>query len=354
MPIGMTQADTIGMARKFASTPLGGEPVEVKGRVWRGGEAGEQRREDHARDFAHAPKRGAGAERGIGAGAHPRQPAFVARDQRQCRRERHLEARVHDCFRREQQHQERCDRHRAQGQDRPIEHDADEHDRDHDERPLGRHLRAGQDEIKRGDDESSEGRPLLDRRAVGQPGNERKDRAHDKEHDAGDHRHVVAGDRQYVADAGTEHCVVDRRRDRVALAGDESGGDRAGIAAEHRADAQIDGVAQPLNVGADSEPRARRRGRGHDLDRAAREAGGADALEIKVAGEIVAAGTQRRQRRFELRLDLDERAGRRRHAAAHGQPHALRRLGNAAAVDVLDAHDEAIGFLALLAQGHEA
>jgi len=30
------------------------------------------------------------------------------------------------------------------------------------------------------------------------------------------------------------------------------------------------------------------------------------------------------------------------------------RLRNAAAVDVLDAHDEAVGFLALLAQGHEA
>jgi hypothetical protein len=62
---------------------VGHEPVEMIGRVRRGGEAREQRREDHARDFAHAPQRGAGTERGIGAGARPREAALVARDQRQ-------------------------------------------------------------------------------------------------------------------------------------------------------------------------------------------------------------------------------------------------------------------------------
>ena len=51
---------------------VGREPVKMIGRVRRGGEAGEQRSEDQARDLAHAPERGAGAERRIGAGARPR------------------------------------------------------------------------------------------------------------------------------------------------------------------------------------------------------------------------------------------------------------------------------------------
>src|SRR5262245_35476562 len=43
---------------------------------------------------------------------------------------------------------------------------------------------------------------------------------------------VIAGDRQHMAEAGDEHRVVHRGRDRVALAGDQGGGDRAGVAAE--------------------------------------------------------------------------------------------------------------------------
>ena len=80
------------------------------------------------------------------------------------------------------------------------------------------------------------------------------------------------------------------------------------------------------------------------------EAGCADALEIKVAGKVIAAGPQRLQRRIELRFHLDEGAGGRRRAAAHRQPHALRLPGDAVAVDPLDPQHEAVGLLALLAQ----
>jgi hypothetical protein len=152
----------------------------------------------------------------------------------------------------------------------------------------------------------------------------------------------------------TNIASVDGGRDRVTLAGDHSRRDRAGIAGEHRADTAIDGIAHPLNVGAESEPRARRRGRRYDLHRAAHEAGGADALEIKVAGEIVAARPQRLQRRFKLGLDLDERARGRRHAAAYREAHTLGRLDYAVPLDAFDAHHEAVGFLALLAQSDEA
>ena len=75
-------------------------------------------------------------------------------------------------------------------------------DRDHDERALRCDLGAGQDEIKRGDDKRGERRPFLDRHAVGQAGDQRQQRAQNEEHHTGDHRHVIAGDRQHVADAG--------------------------------------------------------------------------------------------------------------------------------------------------------
>ena len=65
------------------------------------------------------------------------------------------------------------------------------------------------------------------------------------------------------------------------------------------------------------------------LDRAERIARRADALEIHVAREIVAAGPQRLQRRRQMRLELDEAADRRRGALAHRDAHALGLLGDA-------------------------
>jgi hypothetical protein len=56
------------------------------------------------------------------------------------------------------------------------------------------------------------------------------------------------------------------------------------------------------------------------------------------------------QRRIELRLGLDEGAGRRRHAAANGEPDALGLPDNAVALDPRHPQHEAVGFLALLAQ----
>ena len=47
---------------------------------------------------------------------------------------------MHDRLRREQQHGESRDRDGAEGERRAVEHDADQHDRDHDEGALGREL----------------------------------------------------------------------------------------------------------------------------------------------------------------------------------------------------------------------
>ena len=65
-----------------------------------------------------------------------------------------------------------------------------------------------------------------------------------------------------------------------------------------RADARVDRVAHAVDRRRRSAATARRRRRLGDLDRAEHEAGRADALEIKVAREIVAAGPQRRERRL--------------------------------------------------------
>ena len=83
--------------------------------------------------------------------------------------------------------------------------------------------------------------------------------------------------------------------------------------------------------------------RRNDLDGAAHEARSADALKVEVAGEIVAAGRERLQRRIEQRFDFDEGAGGRRHAALDREPHALRLLVHAAAVDAVDAQHKAVG-----------
>ena len=60
---------------------------------------------------------------------------------------------------------------------------------------------------------------------------------------AGDQRHVIAGDRQHVADAGYKQRVVNVWRDGVAPAVNQHRGDRAIIAGEHGANAGIDSEA---------------------------------------------------------------------------------------------------------------
>ena len=82
-------------------------------------------------------------------------------------------------------------------------------------------------------------------------------------------------------------------RDGVALAGDQRRSNRPHIAGEHRANPKVDGVAQSLNVGVGAQAPSRLDRRRNDLDRAMDETGGAEPLEIKIAGEIVAAGAER-------------------------------------------------------------
>ena len=80
---------------------VGREAMKVIGGIRRGGEAGDQRGDDQAQRLVDAPQRGAGVQRAVAAAAHPRHAAIVGRDQRQRRRKRHLETRMHHRLRRQ-------------------------------------------------------------------------------------------------------------------------------------------------------------------------------------------------------------------------------------------------------------
>ena len=97
-----------------------------------------------------------------------------------------------------------------------------------------------------------------------------------------------------------------------------------------RADARVDAVAQALDRGGVSQPQPGRRRRLGRLDRAEHEAGRADALEIKIAGEVVAAGPQRLERRGQPRAERHIGADRRRRALLHRDADAVGLLLQAA------------------------
>src|SRR5262249_44814821 len=84
-----------------------------------------------------------------------------------------------------------------------------------------------------------------------------------------------------------------------------------------------------------------------------RQPGGADALEIEIASEIVTAGSKWRRWRIEARLQSNERPDRRSGALAHRQADALGSLRETRGFQGDDIHDDAIGGLALLARLHE-
>src|SRR2546427_2136259 len=87
---------------------------------------------------------------------------------------------------------------------------------------------------------------------------------------------------------------------------------------------------------------------GSALRIAPRKAGGTDPLEVQVAGEVVAAGAQRRERRIEPGGERNEAADARRGSLAHRKAHALERLLEPAALDPVHLDHHAVGPLALL------
>ncbi len=119
-------------------------------------------------------------------------------------------------------------------------------------------------------------------------------------------------------------------------------------------DALVDRLADAVERRRVAQPQPAGVRRRHGLDRAQHIAGGADALEIKVAREVVAARPQRGERRRQMRLERDEAADRGRRALAHRDAHALRRARKPARLDLLHAHHDAVAARAFLAHFDKA
>jgi hypothetical protein len=238
-------------------------------------------------------------------------------------RKRHLEARMHQRFRRHHQHDHGGNRQRAEGDGAAVDHDRDQHHRRHEERALGRDFRTRQQQIERRRGKRGRRRPFLDRCADGEPRDQREQRADGEEHHTRDDRHVVARDRQHVPEAGDEHCVVDRRRDRIAPAGEQRSRNGALVAVEAAADARVDGVAQSLHEGGIAQGEATAIFRLGGLDRPHHKAGRGDGLEKQVAREIIGARPRRGERGQQPRLQLDKAADIGRGAFLDREPHAL-------------------------------
>jgi hypothetical protein len=114
--------------------------MKVKRRVQRG--------QQQRHDLAATPQRHAGGRGMIGACEHPRHADLHQRHQAKGCRKRHLKARMHQRFRRDPEHDQGRDRERTEGDGAAVDHDSDQHHRGHEERALGHHFRAREQQIK--------------------------------------------------------------------------------------------------------------------------------------------------------------------------------------------------------------
>jgi hypothetical protein len=276
------------------------------------------------------------------------------RHQAQGGRKRHLEAWMHQRFRRDCQHDHRRYRQRPERHGAAVDHDRDQNHRRHEERALGRYFRAGQQQIERSGGKGCGRRPFLDRKADGERRDQRQQCADRKEHYAGNDGHVIAGNREHVSKPRDKHRIVDGRRDRVAAAGQKRRRNGPLVAIQRGSNARIDRIAQTLHDGRIAPRQAATDRRLQGLDGAGDKAGGADALEIHVAAEIVRARPQRCQRRLQPRLQCDEAADIGRGALAHRQANALQPDATARDLHLRHPQHEAIGALAHIARLDEA
>ena len=248
-------------------------------------------------------------------------PLFRARearlhhgDQRTHRREGKLEADAEDRLGLQRDDRQGREGEVAHGERATVENDGAEHDQRHDQRALGADARAGREIVESRADHRGDRRPFLDRIVQRERRREREQAARNEEENAGDQRHLHAGDGDDMEDAGLADEVLGVVGEEVALARHHRRRDGALVAADDRVDAQGEAIARLIDRGG-KPPRpggfARRR---RERDRAERRAHRADALEISVAREIIAAGQHRARGRQQPRLQGDDNRPRRRRA----------------------------------------
>jgi hypothetical protein len=113
---------------------------------------------------------------------------------------------------------------------------------------------------------------------------------------------------------------------------------------------------QALDRGGVFEPQigGRRRRRCRRLDSAQHKAGRPDALEVEVAGEVVAAGAKRFERRAQAGAERDVCANQGRGALLDRDAHLVELLRQPGGLDRLHPHHDAVSALSLLANLDEA
>ena len=234
-----------------------------------------------------------------------RLPRLHHRHQRRDRGERELEADAEDRLGLQRDDRQNAEREIAHRQRAAVEHDRAEHDQRHDQRALGADARAGGEVVGEGAEHRRAGRPFLDRISERQGRRQRQQAARDEEEDAGDQRHLHAGNGDDVEDSGLADEVLGVVGEEVALARHHRRGDRAFVAADDRIDPQRQAIARVVDRRAEALAPGRVGRRRQDADRAERRADRADAGEIGVAGEVVAARQDGARGRQQPRLQRD-------------------------------------------------
>ena len=206
---------------------------------------------------------GAGAalrQIGVGVALHPGEPRLHHGDQRRDRGEGELEADPENGLRLDRDDGDDREGEVAHGQRPPVHDHRAEHDQRHDQRPLGADARTGGDVVEERAGHGDHGRPFLDRIVQRQRRRQREQAAGHDEKNAGDQRHLHAGNRDDVEDAGLADEVLGVVRKEVALARHHGGGDRALVAADDPVDPDGEAVARVVDRSREAlTPGSRRR-----------------------------------------------------------------------------------------------
>ena len=137
-----------------------------------------------------------------------------------------------------------------------------------------------------------------------------------------------------MREAGDIEGVAYRQRDGVALSRDQRRGNRPLVAGDDGAHTLVDFFAHEVDGRGKTQPQTGRDRRRFGRDRAEHVAGGADPGKIHIAGKVVAAGAQGRERRRQMRADIGADGG--RGVFAHGDAHALGCLSEYTAIKMLE------------------
>ena len=249
-----------GQRQRIADQHIGAEIMEMIGHERGGGrgrEGGGDKQRERLLDEMGAEKPGLGRRASlghewIGIDVQRRDPRLHDRDQRGDRSERELEADAENGLRLDRDDRENREGEIAHGQRPPVHDHGAEHDQGHEERPLGADARAGRDVVKDRSRHGDRGRPFLDRIVKRQRRRQRQKPPGDDKEDSRDQRHLHAGNRDDVEDAGFSDEVPGVVGEKVALSRHHRRRDRAFVAADDRVDPERQAIARLIDRGVEA------------------------------------------------------------------------------------------------------